>query len=143
MNTDRKSWNSTLRPISKKRLAQMQAGTWKPKPRKPMKTMSAKAKARVKDYRERAFAEFGERCELCGVRLPRANLVIHHYKELRKTGNDSIDNLCVLCYHCHNDTHLDKAHFEYTRNKIEIRRKTLYNKGISEGGTQHGEEKMP
>lgn len=125
MNTDRKSWNSTLRPISKKRLAQMQAGTWKPKPRKPMKTMSAKAKARVKDYRERAFAEFGERCELCGVRLPRANLVIHHYKELRKTGNDSIDNLCVLCWHCHEKTHMSKESFEDTCRKIKKKRSAL------------------
>lgn len=37
MKTDRKQYNSTLRPVSLKRQRELQSGAFKPKPRKPLK----------------------------------------------------------------------------------------------------------
>ena len=61
----RKSFNSSLHNISKKRLAEMQAGTYTPKRQKPIKTISTKARKRIKDYRAACFERWGYSCFLC------------------------------------------------------------------------------
>lgn len=102
---NRRAYNSTFRPVSKKRLAQMAAGTWKPKPRKPMRAMSAKMKQRIAAYTDAATAKWGARCFLCGRTATQTKLVIHHM-DGRKNG-DNPDRMVPLCdgrcgCHAHN-----------------------------------------
>jgi 5-methylcytosine-specific restriction endonuclease McrA len=41
-------------------------------------------------------------CRVCSTTVA---LHVHHIVERRRTQNDEIDNLCVLCQHCHQLVH--------------------------------------
>lgn len=41
-------------------------------------------------------------CECCGSYF---NLACHHIKSRGSGGNDTVDNMTLLCFKCHSDTH--------------------------------------
>lgn len=112
----RKSFNSSLHNISKKRLAEMQAGTYTPKRQKPIKTISTKARKRIKDYRAACFERWGYRCFLCGRIDETGKTLDCHHCMLRINGDntDTIFPLCNRYSGCkgHNHTGKDKKFWE-------------------------------
>lgn len=60
-------------------------------------------------YRQRAFREKGEICELCGYKKYKILLWIHHKNFIgRKNQIDhNIENLEVLCIRCHLERHYE------------------------------------
>jgi hypothetical protein len=48
--------------------------------------------------KKQARLEYGDDCELCGYNL---TVDIHHILEVKNGGEDSLDNLCVICPCCH------------------------------------------
>lgn len=108
-----KQFGSSLHNISKKRLAEMASGTWKPKPRKALAQMSKKTASEWNKARNACFAIYGRRCFLCGQQY--GELHIHHWEETR-TQNPARkydqSNLCVLCAKCHNHNGADKRFYE-------------------------------
>lgn len=117
----KKQFGSTLHNVSKKRLAEMQNGTYKPKKPKPIRKVSSKMAKRVKDYREIAFRTWGERCFICGRPAPRTELDVHH-PFLRGNGDNVVIPLCKKGCGCgaHNHTGNDKRLLEIN--------KVIYNK---------------
>lgn len=117
----KKSFNSSLHNVSKKRLAEMRNGTYKPKKPKPIRKVSSKMAKRVKDYREVAFRTWGERCFICGRPAPRTELDVHH-PFLRGNGDNVVIPLCKKGCGCgaHNHTGNDKRLLEIN--------KVIYNK---------------
>lgn len=117
----KKQFGSTLHNVSKKRLAEMQNGTYTPKRPKPIRKVSSKMAKRVKDYREIAFATWGERCFICGRPAPRTELDVHH-PFLRGNGDNVVIPLCKKGCGCsaHNHTGNDKRLLEIN--------KVIYNK---------------
>ena len=114
-----KLFNNTLHNISKKRQAEIAAGTYRPKPRKPLKTMSAKQRAKTKDYRATAFEYRGRKCFLCGRTEPYTHLVVHHFDCNRN--NNSPENLYPLCdknFGCGAHNHMGKEGLEELNRKI-------------------------
>ena len=51
------------------------------------------------NYRERAFAAFGERCSACGYDQHAEGLQVHHIDY--NHDNSELENLIVLCITCH------------------------------------------
>lgn len=103
---NRRAYNSTFRPVSKKRLAQMAAGTWKPKPRKPIRAVSNKMRHRITDYRDAAFAYWGKQCFLCGRNEHQTRLVVHHMDG--RANGDNVLRTIPLCdgrFGCHAHNH--------------------------------------
>lgn len=66
-------------------------------------------KATVTDYRSRNFRrkfrkDRNNKCEACGY-LGLYNLHIHHIVEKRNNGNNTEENLLLLCPNCHSEIH--------------------------------------
>lgn len=108
----RKSFNSSLHNISKKRLAEIQAGTYKPKRSAIARTSKKSASLWAKARRE-CLATYGHRCFICGRSdLP---IHIHHWKFTRTQRPDlkyDQDNLIPLCELCHNHSGPNKRFYE-------------------------------
>lgn len=107
----RKSFNSSLHNISKKRLAEMQAGTYKPKRSAIARTSKKSASLWAKARRE-CLELYGYRCFLCGAT---GELHCHHWMWTRTQRPDlkyDQNNLCILCSRCHNHTGADKRFYE-------------------------------
>jgi HNH endonuclease len=51
--------------------------------------------------RRRLIADRGGRCEICGVSGSERQLDVHHRVGILRGGDDSDDNLLVLCFACH------------------------------------------
>jgi HNH endonuclease len=51
--------------------------------------------------RHRLIAARGARCEICGVPGSERRLEVHHRLGILRGGDDSEDNLLVLCFACH------------------------------------------
>ena len=119
----KKCYNSTLHNISEKRLAEMIKKGFNnlKKPAKPIRKVSSKMAKRIKNYREIAFATWGERCFICGRLAPRTELDIHH-PFLRGNGDNVVIPLCKKGCGCgaHNHTGNDKRLLELN--------KVIYNK---------------
>ncbi len=90
----KKLFNSSLNNVSKKRLAEIQAGTYKPK-RSAIAPMSKKTKKRITDYRKACFAYWGEKCILCGRDSTQTRLVCHHMDG--RVNGDNVERLVPLC----------------------------------------------
>lgn len=107
-DTNRRAFNSTFRPISKKRLAELAAGNHTETTIKPgrawnstlrpsrLRPMSKKTKQRIADYQAAAFAYWGERCFLCGLTPEHTKLDVHHI-DGRKNG-DNVMRMVPLCH---------------------------------------------
>jgi 5-methylcytosine-specific restriction protein A len=52
--------------------------------------------------RRRVLERDGWRCQLCGSF---ADLQVHHIRSRSRLGDDQLDNLIVLCAHCHRQQH--------------------------------------
>lgn len=115
MDKDRKAFNSSLRPISKKRQAEGKPFGLK---RTRLKPISKKQTQRIKDYRKIAFARWGECCFICGVT---EGLQVHHFD--RRRFNNTPENLYPLCPIHHN--HLGSIGLEEVNNRIKQRLKEL------------------
>ena len=114
-----KQFGSSLHNISKKRQAEMASGTWKPKPRKALAQMSKKTASEWNKARNACFAIYGRRCFLCGQQY--GELHCHHWQAKRTQRPDlkyCVDNLCVLCVHCHNKAHETKESYDEYKKKI-------------------------
>lgn len=100
-DSERRAYNSSFRPISKKRLAAMKDGNsglaWNSTLRPSrMRQMSDKARKRKDEYRNKGFEHWGYQCFLCGrVDESGKTLDIHHPRG-RQNGDD-ITNLIPLC----------------------------------------------
>lgn len=46
---------------------------------------------------------YGGHCQICGLTQP---LEVHHMRPVDQGGDDTLDNLVVLCRACHGDAHL-------------------------------------
>lgn len=116
------AFNSTLCNVSKKRQAEIAAGTYKPKPRKPMRKQSEKARARTKNYRKIMFDLWGFECFLCGRPDPTGKTLDGHHVDGRINGDDPqrIVPLCNRFCGCkaHNHNGMD-ARFYELKDQIE------------------------
>ena len=53
--------------------------------------------------RRRLIGARGNRCQACGVSASERQLDVHHVLGILQGGDDSEDNLLVLCFACHHD----------------------------------------
>ena len=119
----RKSFNSSLHNVSKKRLEQMRSGLL-PKKRSALKPMSKKMKLRVSDWRKTAKEICTVNgilyCALCGKPIVE-NYVAHHYKERRGQAHSTENDKYVAALHeqCHNNINHYSDDFYVARDKIE------------------------
>ena len=124
MFEDRKSWNSTLRPISKKRLAKIEAGEIQPKKQKPIKKVSDKQRKEWEKCRKATIAFYGGKSVLSG----KPASIVHHWEETR-TQNPSrkydLSNLVLLTEAEHNHSGAD-IRFYQIKGQIEA----LLEKGL-------------
>ena len=120
----KKLFNSSLNNVSKKRLAEIQARTYKPK-RSALKPMSKKMKSRVSDWRKTAkeicTVNGVLRCALCGYAIT-GEWHAHHYRERRGVAH-SIENdkyVCALHPGCHlGIDHNSADAYNFARDRIE------------------------
>lgn len=119
----RKSFNSSLHNVSKKRLEQMRSGLL-PKKRPALKPMSKKMKSRVSDWRKTAKEICTVNgilyCALCSKPIV-GNYVAHHYKERRGQAHSTENDKYVAALHeqCHNNINHYSDDFYVARDKIE------------------------
>lgn len=92
MDTDRKAWGKTLRPMSKKKMEQ---GVKFGLKRTRLNPISKKQTQKIKDYRKTGFEYWGKACLLCGRTESETRLVIHHKDKNRN--NNTPTNLIPLC----------------------------------------------
>lgn len=95
----------------------------KPRPRRSPEAMKRRRKARnakrgrvcYRDYipsrawkqkRKKAFKHYGRICAVCGA--TGGPLYVHH-KTYRNLGHEPMEDLQILCLHCHEDQHADKV----------------------------------
>ena len=129
----KKLWNCSLHNVSKKRLAEIMSGHWKPKPAKPLRTASKKSASLWTQARKECLKRYDHKCFLCG----RSDLPLHahHYLYTRQQRPDlkyDQSNLCCLCAKCHNHCGADEKFYELKakiHNKIQ---RTEYNKASDE-----------
>ena len=119
MITRVKSFNSSLHNVSKKRLAEMQAGTFTPKRQSPLRKASKKKSASWASARRECLERYGHKCFLCG----RTDLPLHaHHIILRSLAPKLIydqENLACLCSHCHNHCMYDDKYVALTQKLID------------------------
>lgn len=119
MITRVKSFNSSLHNVSKKRLAEIQAGTFAPKRQSPLRKASKKKSASWASARRECLERYGYKCFLCG----RTDLPLHaHHIILRSLAPKLIydqDNLACLCCVCHNHCALDDKYVVLTQKLID------------------------
>lgn len=111
IDMDRKAWNSTLRPISKKRMKQIEAGEWKPKKRKRIKQQSDKAAKEWAKCRKATIEFYGGKSVLSGKP---ANIV-HHWEETRSQNPSrkyDLSNLILLTENEHKHTGADMRFYQ-------------------------------
>lgn len=120
----KKLFNSSLNNVSKKRLAEIQARTYKPK-RSALKPMSKKMKSRVSDWRKTAkeicTVNGVLRCALCGYAVT-GEWHAHHYRERRGVAHSIENDKFVCCLHpgCHlSIDHNDADAYNFARDRIE------------------------
>ena len=92
----RKSFNSSLHNISKKRLAEMESGIYTPKRQKPIKSISNKARKRIKDYRAACFERWGHSCFLCG-RIDETGKTLDCHHIFGRVNGDDVEYIVPLC----------------------------------------------
>ena len=51
--------------------------------------------------KNRLYAKYGTRCEVCGKEFSAAELTGHHIIMKCKGGKIIEDNILIACYHCH------------------------------------------
>lgn len=119
MITRIKSFNSSLHNVSKKRLAEIQAGTFTPKRKSPLRKASKKKAASWASARRECLERYGYKCFLCG----RTDLPLHaHHIILRSLAPRLIyeqDNLTCLCSRCHSHTMYDDKYIALTQKLID------------------------
>ena len=119
MITRAKSFNSSLHNVSKKRLAEMQAGTFTQKRQSPLRKVSKKKAASWASARRECLERYGYKCFLCG----RTDLPLHaHHIILRSLAPKLIydqDNLVCLCQHHHDHTMYDDKYVALTQKLID------------------------
>ena len=120
----RKQFNSSLNNVSKKRLAEIQAGTYKPK-RATLSPTSKKMRSRVKEWRKTAQESCTVngvlRCALCGYAII-GEWHAHHYKERRGVSHSVGNDEYVVALHpgCHlGIDHNSNEAFNFARERIE------------------------
>lgn len=119
----RKSFNSRLHNISKKRQAEMESGEWMFWSQHGcLNRMSDKQRAKIAEYRKIGFDYRGEKCFLCGRTKGQTKLDIHHRDGNRN--NNSPENLYPLCnrnYGCRAHNHLGKEGLKELDAKIALK----------------------
>ena len=121
---ERKSWNSSLRPISKKRMEKIEAGEIKPKKQKPIKKVSDKQKKEWEKCRKATIAFYEGKSVISGKP---ANIV-HHWEETRSQNPSrkyDLSNLVLLTEKEHNHIGAD-LRFYQIKGQIEC----LLEKGL-------------
>ncbi len=91
----KKLFNSSLNNVSKKRLAEIQAGTYKPK-RSAIAPISKKAKKRIQDYRKACFERWGYKCFICG-RIDETGRTLDCHHIFGRINGDDPENIVPLC----------------------------------------------
>lgn len=122
------AWNSTLRRISKKRQAEIEAGTYKKPIRKPIRKISLATASRWESAKRKCTARFGRQCWICDEY--NGEMHCHHFQHKRSESRALAfeqDNLCLLCTVCHNKAHASPESFNTVKEIIlekypEIRR---------------------
>lgn len=119
----RKGWNSTLAPVSKKKLAEGgQIGL----KRTPLRQMSNKQRQKIKSYRQIGFDTWGKKCFLCGRTISQTLLCVHHYNKNRN--DNSPDNLFPLCqkgFGCSAHAHMGTEGLAQLNAKIDAKLKEM------------------
>lgn len=108
----KKQFNSSLHNVSKKRLAEIQSGTYKPKKAYKIAKVSKKSASQWTKARRECLKLYDNKCFLCGAT---GELHCHHWRYTRTQRPDlkyDQDNLCILCSLCHNHTGADKRFYE-------------------------------
>lgn len=121
MDTDRKSFNSTLRPISKKKMEQ---GVKFGLKRTPLKPISKKQTQKIKTYRAIAFETWGKKCFLCGRTISQTLLCVHHYNKNRNDNRpDNLFPLCQKGFGCGAHNHMGTEGLAQLNAKIDAKLK--------------------
>lgn len=121
----KKQYNSTLHNVSKKRLAEMQNGTYTPKRQKPIRKISNTMSKRIRDWRKTArdVCTFNGQlyCALCGLAITDGIWDAHHYKKRRGQAHSQENDKYVVALHrtCHNNIDHYSEDYDLAREKIE------------------------
>lgn len=51
--------------------------------------------------KDKLFAKYGKRCEVCGKKFKKQELTGHHIILKSHGGEESEDNILIACYQCH------------------------------------------
>lgn len=114
---DRKAWNSSLRPVSKKKLESSERFGLK---RTPLKPMSDKQREKIKTYRQIGFETRGKRCFLCGRTISQTLLCIHHYNKDRNDNRpQNLFPLCQKGFGCGAHSHMGSVGLKELNEKID------------------------
>lgn len=118
--TEARSWNG-LRPISKKRMAQIESGEWKPKKRKRIKPVSDKARKEWAKCRRETIKFYEGKSVLSG----KPATIVHHWEETRSQNPSrkyDLSNLVLLTESEHRHTGADERFYQI-KEQIEYRLK--------------------
>lgn len=125
MDTDRKAFNSTLRPVSKKRMAEGKPFGLK---RTPIKPISKKQTQKIKTYRAIAFETWGKKCFLCGRTISQTLLCVHHYNKNRNDNRpENLFPLCQKGFGCGAHNHMGTEGLAELNAKIDYKLKDINN----------------
>lgn len=111
----KKTFNSSLHNVSKKRLEEMRSGTYRPK-KSILSPISKKTKKRIQDYRKACFERWGHRCFLCG-RIDGTGKTLDCHHVFGRVNGDDVENIVPLCNRfsgcrAHNHNAHDKRFYE-------------------------------
>ena len=81
--------------------------------------------------KDKLFAKYGKRCEVCGEKFKREGLTGHHILPKSHGGEITEENILITCYQCHFAT-IHKLEYDGEEYR-ELMRKSL----------QHRNEKAP
>lgn len=56
---------------------------------------------KMKAIKNKLFAKYGKRCEVCGEKFKREGLTGHHIIPKSRGGKLSEENILIACYQCH------------------------------------------
>ena len=57
--------------------------------------------SKMRTIKDKLFAKFGKRCEVCGEKFKKEKLSGHHIIMKSHGGQITEDNILIACYNCH------------------------------------------
>lgn len=83
--------------------------------------------SKMRIVKDKLYAKYGKRCEVCGKKFKKEKLSGHHIVPKSHNGEISEDNILIACYNCHfgviNKIEYDSEEYWELMNKCLAHRK--------------------